>query len=205
MSDVKEEKKVKIREEESIETKEEIKEKEVKTEETPKEEDKGKELTVRRRYHPLSMVKEMDRFFGDITRWFDDTFWRPSRFFDFEPFSLKEFDDSKFFRTPLSNVSEDDTGFHLTAELPGLEKGDLEITIHDGNIEIKGERKEEHEEKKEGFVRREYSSSSYYRNFKLPENVDEEKIDATLDKGVLKLDLPKKEMEEKERKQIEVK
>ena len=64
---------------------------------------------------------------------------------------------------------------------------------------------EEHEEKKEGYVRREYSSSSYYRTFKLPENVDEEKIDATLDNGVLKLDLPKKVIEEKEKKQIEIK
>lgn len=205
MSDVKEEKKVEIREEEHVETKEGTKEKEIKTEETPKDEEKGREIIVRRRYHPLSMFREMDRFFSDITRWFDDMFWRPSRFFDFEPFSLKVFDDSYFFRTPLANVSEDDEGYHMTAELPGLEKGDLEITIHDGTLEIKGERKEEREEKKEGYVRKEYSSSSYYRSFRLPENVDEENIDATLDKGVLKLDLPKRELEEKEKKKIEVK
>jgi len=132
-------------------------------------------------------------------------FWRPSRFWDFEPFSLKIFDEDDFFRTPLANVTEDESGFHMTAELPGLEKGDLEITIHDGDLEIRGERKEEHEEKKEGYVRKEYSSSSYYRTFKLPENVDEEKIDATLDNGVLKLDLPKKVIEEKEKKKIEIK
>jgi len=195
MSDVKEEKKVEIKEEEHVKTEEE----------TPKEVEKGTDITVRRRYHPLTMFREMDSFFSDITKWFDDIFWRPSRFFDFEPFNLKVFDDSEFFRTPLANVSEDETGYHMTAELPGLEKGDLEISIHDGTLEIKGERKEEHEEKKEGFVRKEYSSSSYYRSFKLPENVDEDKIDATLDKGVLKLDLPKKEIEEKESKKIEVK
>ena len=205
MSDVKEEKKIEIREEEDIKTKEDPKEKETKIEETPNEEEKGRELTLRHKYHPISMFREMDRFFGDITRWFDDMFWRPSRFFDFEPFSLRVLDDSDFFRTPLANVSEDEMGYQMTAELPGLEKGDLEITIHDGTLEIKGETKEEHEEKKEGFVRKEYSSSSYYRSFKLPENVDEEKIDATLDKGVLKLSLPKKEIEERERKKIEIK
>jgi HSP20 family protein len=200
MSDVKEEKKVEIKKEEHKEASEETK-----IEETPKEETKDTELTVRQRYHPLSMFRSMDRFFGDITRWFDDMFWRPSRFWDFEPFSLKIFDEDDFFRTPLANVTEDESGFHMTAELPGLEKGDLEITIHDGDLEIRGERKEEHEEKKEGYVRREYSSSSYYRTFKLPENVDEEKIDATLDNGVLKLDLPKKVIEEKEKKKIEIK
>ncbi|TFG26101.1 MAG: Hsp20/alpha crystallin family protein [Promethearchaeota archaeon] len=199
MSDVKDEKKIDVKQEHKA-TKEETK-----IEETPKEETKDTELSVRQRYHPLSMLRNMDRFFGDITRWFDDMFWKPSRFWDFEPFSLKVFDEDDFFRTPLANVIEDENGFHMTAELPGLEKGDLEITIHDGSLEIKGKRKEEHEEKKEGYVRREYSSSSYYRTFKVPENVDEEKIDATLEKGVLKLDLPKKTIEEKEKKKIEVK
>ncbi|MFX1274306.1 MAG: Hsp20/alpha crystallin family protein [Promethearchaeota archaeon] len=178
-------------------------EEEAKKEEISKDEKKG-ELSMRR-YHPLSTFGTIDRFFNDMTRWFDDFFWSPTKIWDFEPFSLKFFDADPFFRTPLSNITEDDAGYHLTAEIPGLEKGDLEITIHDGNLEIKGERKDNHEEKKDGYVRREYSSSSYYRSFKLPENIDEDKIDATLDKGILKLDLPKKEIEEKEKKKIDVK
>ncbi|MFW9897830.1 MAG: Hsp20/alpha crystallin family protein [Candidatus Thorarchaeota archaeon] len=198
MSDIKEEKKVEIREEEHTGTKEEPK-----IEETPKEESKEGQIELRRQYRPLSMFRSIDRFFNDITGWLDDMFWRPFRW-DFEPFSLKLFDED-FFRSPLSNVTEDDEGYHLTAELPGLDKGDLEIKIHEGILEIKGEKKDEHEEKKEGYVRKEYSSSSYYRTFKLPENVNEDKIDATLNKGVLKLDLPKKEIEEKKVKEIEVK
>jgi HSP20 family protein len=204
MSDVKEEKEVEIKKEEHVEAKEEPKETEVKTEETPKEE-KETDITVRRRHHPLSILRDTDRFFSQIAKWFNDMFWRPSKMFDFEPFSLKVFDESDFFRTPLANITEDEKGYQMTAELPGLDKGDLEITIQDGTLEIKGERKEEHEEKEEGYVRKEYSRSSYYRSFKLPENVDEEKIDATLDKGMLKLDMPKKELEEKESKKIEVK
>ncbi|MFX1394795.1 MAG: Hsp20/alpha crystallin family protein [Promethearchaeota archaeon] len=199
MSDITEEKKVEIKEKELSETKEEII-----TEKTPKEEKKEGQIELRQSYRPLSMFRGIDRFFNDINRWFEDMFWRPFRW-DFEPFSLKLFDEDDFFRTPLSNITEDDEGYHLTAELPGLDKGDLEIKIHDGSLEIKGEKKEEHEEKKDGYVRKEYNSSSYYRTFKLPENVDEDKIDATLDKGVLKLDLPKRELEEKEIKKIEVK
>jgi len=200
MSDVKEEKTVEIKEKEHTENKEEKK-----TEETPKEEQKEGKIELRRKYRPLSLFRGTNRFFNDITSWFDDMFWSPFRW-DFEPFGLKLFDEEdSFFRTPLSNVTEDDEGYHLTAELPGLDKGDLEIKIQDGSLEIKGEKKEEHEDKTDGYVRKEYNSSSYYRTFKLPENIDEDKIDATLEKGVLKLDLPKRELEEKETKKIEVK
>ncbi len=201
MSDIKEEKKVEIKEEEHTETKEVT----PKTEETPKEEKKGGEIELRRRYRPLSAFRSMDRFFNDLTRWFDDFFWRPMRLWDYEPFSLKIFEEDPLFRIPLANITEDDESYSITAELPGLEKGDLEITIHDGTLEVKGEKKDEHEEKKEGYIRREYSSSSYYRYFKLPENIDEDNVDATLEKGILKLKLPKKEEEKKETKKIEVK
>ncbi|MFX1460945.1 MAG: Hsp20/alpha crystallin family protein, partial [Promethearchaeota archaeon] len=57
---------------------------------------------------------------------------------------------------------------------------------------------------KEGYVRREYSSASYYRAFNLPENIDDEKIDANLDKGILTVKVPKKEPKKKEKKKIEV-
>ena len=192
-----EEKKIEVKEEHSKS------EEETKIEKTSKEEEKSG-MTVQK-YHPLSTFGTLDRFFNDMTRWFDEFFWRPTRLWDFEPFNLKVFEEEPFFRTPLSNITEDDERYHLTAELPGLEKGDLEISIRDGNLEIKGEKKEEIEDKKDGYVRKEYSSSSYYRSFKLPDDINEEEIDATLDKGILKLALPKKEIEEKERKKIEVK
>lgn len=201
MTEVKE-KKVDIKESEHSEIKEEQIEKKEESKTEPKE--KG---LVKKLYSPLSTFRSMDRFFNDITQWMEDSFWRPFSLFDYEPFSLRVFDDEPFFRTPLSNITEDETGYNLTAEMPGLDKGDLEITIHDGTLEIKGEKKEEHEEKDEkGTVRRkEYSSSSYHRSFTLPENIEEDKINATLEKGVLKLTLPKAEPEIKEKKKIEVK
>lgn len=182
-------KKIEVKKEEHTSEKPETVEKK---EEKP-EAKKDTEIQKRRpTYRPLA------RFFEDL--------WKPFRLFDYEPFSLSVFDEDPFFRTPLANITEDEKAYHLQAELPGLDKGDLEVTIHDGMLEIKGEKKEEHEEKgEEGYVRREYSSSSYYRNFELPENVDEDLIDATLEKGVLKLKMPKRELEEKEKKKIEVK
>lgn len=165
--------------------------------------DKKKGEIQLRRYRPLSIFNRMDRFFDEIDRYFSD-FWRPRRFFDFGSSNLSLLDKDEFFRTPLTNIIDEGDKYSITAELPGLDKGDIEITIHDGFLEIKGEQKKEQEEKKDGYVRKEYHSSSYHRSFNIPENIDEENIDAKLDKGVLTLKLPKKEEEKKEKKKIEV-
>ncbi|MFX0082787.1 MAG: Hsp20/alpha crystallin family protein [Candidatus Hodarchaeota archaeon] len=183
-----------------------IKEKEsidIKEEEHPKEDVKKGAIQLRR-YKPLSIFKRFDHLFDDLDRYFNNL-WRPSRFWDFEPFNLKIFDEEKFFRTPLTNITDNGDNYSITAELPGIDKGDIEISVHDGVLEIKGEQKNEHEEKKDGYVRREYHSASYHRSFMIPENIDEENIDAKLEKGILTLKLPKKEEEKKEKKKIEVK
>ena len=190
MTEVEEKKEIEIKEENSLESNE-------------KKEDKKKGEIQLRKYRPLSIFNRMDRFFDEIDRYFSD-FWSPSRFWNFEPFNLSKFDEDKFFRTPLTNITDEGDKYSITTELPGLDKGDIEITIHDGILEIKGDQKEEHEEKKDGYVRKEYHSSSYHRSFTIPENIDEGNIDAKLDKGVLTLKLPKKEEEKKEKKKIEV-
>lgn len=171
--------------------------------ETPKKKEQKGEIQLRR-YRPLSLFTQFDHFFDEMDRYFKDI-WRPSRFWDFKPFNLSIFNEDKFFRTPLTNIVENENDYSITAELPGLDKGDIKITIHDGVLEIEGKQKKEREEKKDGFVRREYHSSSYHRRFTIPENIDGDKIDAKLDKGVLTLKLPKKEVDKKEKKQIEVK
>ncbi|MFW9781569.1 MAG: Hsp20/alpha crystallin family protein [Candidatus Heimdallarchaeota archaeon] len=182
----------------------EVKKKE-KSNEVKKEDQKSREITVRRE-SPFSLFQEMDRMFNDLQRnFFDDWYWpfgRQRR----RPFSLIIKEDEPIFRTPLANITEEDDVFAISAELPGLDKGDIEISIQDGNLEIKGEVKEEKKEEKEGqLVRREYRSSSYYRAFSLPENIDEEKIDASLDKGILTIKIPKVEPVVPEKKKIEIK
>lgn len=202
MTEVKDEKHVEIKQEQE----EHVEEKEEKTE-TPEESKEETGIETRGRGPQLARPRTIGRFFDDMTRYMDEVFSRPfGGLFDYEPFSLRLFEEEPFLRTPLANISEDETKYEMKAEVPGLDKGDLEITIHDDMLEIKGENKVEHEEKNEEgqLVRREYSSSSYYRSFQLPEDVDEDSIDATLEKGILKLTLPKKELPEKEKKKIEV-
>ncbi|MFX1241942.1 MAG: Hsp20/alpha crystallin family protein [Promethearchaeota archaeon] len=174
-----------------------------KSKEAKKEDQKSREITVRRE-SPFSLFQEMDRLFNDMQRnFFED--W-PFGFKRQRPFSLIIRDDEPIFRTPLSNITESDGFFNISAELPGLDKRDIEIAIQDGTLEIKGELKEEKKEEKEGeLVRREYRSSSYYRCFTLPDNIDENKIDASLDKGILTVKIPKVEPVVPEKKKIEIK
>jgi HSP20 family protein len=164
---------------------------------------KSRELTVRRE-NPFSLFQEMDRMFDSF---FNDDFlwpfgWSRRR----RPLGLVIREDEPMFRTPLSNITETDKSFEISAELPGMDKSDIQLTITDNMLEIKGEQKVEKEEEEEGqYVRRECRSTSFYRAFNLPENIDEEKIDANLDKGVLKVTVPKVEPVKPEKKQIEIK
>ena len=163
-----------------------------------------RELSVRRE-NTFSLFQQMDRLFDDLTGsiWND---WWPFGYPKRRPLGLIIRDDEPLFRTPLSNIHESEDHFDITAELPGLDKGDIEITIQDNMLEIKGEVKEEKKEEKDGeLVRREYHSSSYYRAFNLPENIDSDKIEANLEKGILKVTIPKVEPPEPEKKKIEVK
>jgi HSP20 family protein len=178
---------------------------EIKKKEKEKEDKKSRELSLRRE-SPFSLFQQVDRLFDDLNRnFFDDWFW-PFGTRRRRPSSLEIARNVPLFRTPLANINEDEKNFIISAELPGLDKGDIEITIQEGKLEIKGEIKEEKKEEKEGeLIRREYHSSSYYRAFSLPENIDEEKIDANLNKGVLTIMIPKVEPLEPEKKKIEVK
>ena len=179
-------------------TKEKSKKKEKETKEP-------RELAIKRE-RPFSLFQEMDRYFSDLSRsLFDDWGW-PFRSIRRYPLNLSVQETEPFFRTPLANVVEDEESYKIVAEMPGLNKNDITITIQDGNLEIKGEVKEEKKEEKEGnLVRREYHSSSYYRCFGLPENIIEDAIDANLENGVLNIKIPKVEPVKKEKKQIEIK
>lgn len=179
----------------------EVTKKEGKDEEESKEGKKSRELSVRRE-NPFSLFQQMDRMFDSI---FNDDYWpfglRPRR-----PLGLIIRDDEPIFRTPLSNITETEDTFEIAAELPGMDKSDIQLTITDNVLEIRGEQKEEKKEEKEGeYVRRECRSTSFYRAFNLPENINEKDIDANLDKGVLKVTIPKVEPPKPEKKQIEIK
>lgn len=161
---------------------------------------KTREITVRRE-SPFSLFQEMDRWFDDV---FDNFLWPFNRRRS-NPFNLVVRDIEPIFRTPLTNIDETEDHFNITAELPGINKGDIELTIQDGKLEIKGESKEEKSEEVEGeSVRREFRSSKYYRAFNLPEYIDEDSVEANLEKGMLTIKIPKIKPREPVRKRIEV-
>ncbi len=169
-------------------------------ESSEEEEKRSRELSIRRE-NPFSLFQQMDRLFDDLSRGFFED-WRPRFPRDFKLADREE----PLFRTPLSNIKEAEDHFEISAEMPGLDKGEIEVTFHDDVLEIKGNIEEESEEKEEGeTVRREYSSKSYYRAFRLPENIDQDAIDAQLETGVLKVSIPKVEPPKPEKKKIKVK
>ena len=89
------------------------------------------------------------------------------------------------------DVVESDKDYRLTAELPGLDEKSAEYTLADNTLTIKGEKKDEREEKDGGYVYSERRFGSFQRSFRVPENVDRDKIEATFKNGVLTLVLPK--------------
>jgi HSP20 family protein len=107
--------------------------------------------------------------------------------------------------TPLIDMSETKDNFVVKAELPGLDIKDVSLTISGDILTIKGEKKHEEEEKDEHrhYVERFYGS--FQRSFQLPVNVKTDKIEATFDKGVLKVTLPKAEGAKKKEIEIKVK
>ena len=100
---------------------------------------------------------------------------------------------------PAMDLVETDDHFVLRADLPGMSEDDVKIEFEDGTLTVSGERKSEHEDKHEGFVRVERSYGAFRRSLTLPDGVDPEAVSASFDKGVLEVRIPKPE-ERKPRK-----
>jgi HSP20 family protein len=94
---------------------------------------------------------------------------------------------------PAMDLVEAGDHLVLRADLPGMEKDDVEIEVKDGILTVSGERKAEHEEKSEGFYRAERSFGSFSRSLTLPKGSDASKVEAEFDKGVLEVRIPKPE------------
>lgn len=134
-----------------------------------------------------NMHDEIDRL---MSGFFGPSFGRfPSRLFEFEPLPRQAAAASAL--TPRVDVTETDQAIELAAELPGMEEKDVELLVQDGVLTIRGEKKLEKEEKKKNYhvVERQYGS--FQRSYELPDIVDQDKIAAKFDKGVLQVTLPK--------------
>jgi HSP20 family protein len=92
---------------------------------------------------------------------------------------------------PAIDLVESDDHFVLKVDLPGLEKDDVEIEVKDGLLTVSGERKAEHEERKDGYHRIERAYGAFSRSLTLPQGVEADQVQADFDKGVLEVRIPK--------------
>jgi HSP20 family protein len=94
---------------------------------------------------------------------------------------------------PGVNIREKEKSYSIEVSAPGFEKNDFKVEVQDGVLTISGEHKTEKKEEEKNYVRREFNYGSFKRSFNLVDLVDEEKIDAKYENGVLKIELPKNE------------
>lgn len=118
--------------------------------------------------------KELDRLTGQL-----------------RPFEESELSGKTAEWAPAVDIMEDDNAITIKVDLPEVEKKDIDVSVDNGTLTIKGERKLEQEEKKKNYHRIERSYGSYFRSFDLPDYVDANKIEAKSKDGVLRVTLPK--------------
>ena len=104
---------------------------------------------------------------------------------------------------PDFDISETEKEYMIAGEIPGIDVKDLKVTLTDGIVTIKGEKKKEQEEKEENYHRVERHYGSFERSFRLPDGIKTKELDAQYKDSILKLTLPKAEVSEV--KKIEVK
>jgi HSP20 family protein len=106
---------------------------------------------------------------------------------------------------PRVDVKEEDNTVVVSAELPGMDQKDIDVTVTNDSVRIAGEKKHEEEKEEKGYYHRETSYGSFERVIDLPAEVDEDKAEAEFSKGVLTIKLPKSEEAQAKHKKIKIK
>lgn len=150
--------------------------------------------------HPLMSLRD------EVDRLFDNFFPTARGMVDIDPFRRV----GSAFRAmgdmaPDVEVKETDERIEISAELPGMDEKDVSVTFRDGVLSIAGEKKAERKEEKADYHLSERTYGSFVRSFRLPDNVDDEHIDADFSKGVLTVAIPKKGEPAPSEKKIEIK
>lgn len=128
------------------------------------------------------------RFFDEFpTPWGETGLWKEGTF------------------TPKVNVSETDKEIQITAELPGMDEKDVEVSLENDVLRIRGEKKQEKEEKGKNYHRIEHSYGSFERAIPLPSEILADKVNASFKKGVLSITMPKSEKALEKSRKIEIK
>jgi len=147
-------------------------------------EKEGKPIVQRRPFSELARwEREMERFFDDfwgrrLRPWWPERWSLPAGF---------------EISAPAVDLYEEKDEIVVKAELPGMEKDDIEVNLSDHMLTINGEKKKEEEVKEENYYRSERSYGSFVRTLELPKEVNTEKVKASMRNGVLEVRLPKTE------------
>ncbi|MBF0327521.1 MAG: Hsp20/alpha crystallin family protein [Nitrospirae bacterium] len=152
---------------------------------------KKKDVPVKREEdNPIALLRR------DIDSLFDNFF----RGFSMEPLggNFASF-------SPSVDITETDKEIKVTAELPGMDEKDIDVSLNKDTLTIKGEKKEEKEDKGKNYYRVERSFGSFSRTIPLPVEIETDKIEAKFKKGVLTVNLPKSAKAMAEKKKIAVK
>lgn len=145
---------------------------------------------VRRRNDRYSVPSEFDRIRNEINRIFEDDWFGGESLLDRR-------------LSPTLDIEDSDNEVLVTAELPGVDIEDVDVSVSGNMLTLKGEKKDEHEEKTGGYFHRESWSGSFQRSVTLPDAIDPDKVSAEMKNGVLRITLPKRD--EVKPKQISVK
>jgi HSP20 family protein len=127
------------------------------------------------------------------------------------PFGRGAFDVQPFWRgdlwsrAPAVDIIDKENAYELSAELPGTDESNIDVKFANGTLTIKGEKRDEREEKKKNFYLAERRYGSFQRSFNVPEGVDAERIEASFKNGVLTVTLPKTPQARRNEKKILVK
>jgi HSP20 family protein len=92
---------------------------------------------------------------------------------------------------PAVDITETKEGYDLVADVPGVSPDKIEVTVEDGLLKVRGERRDEREEKREGYRRIERSFGSFERSFVLPKGVNSDQVSAGVEHGQLRVHIPK--------------
>lgn len=139
----------------------------------------------------LALHREINRVFDDFWSRFDRPFGAGNGFLSLGG--------------PRTDIAESDSDVEITVELPGMDEKDIDLSLTDDVLTIKGEKKAEKEEKKKGYYLSERSYGSFYRSIPLPPGIDTDKAKAEFKKGVLTITLPKSPEAQAKVKKIPVK
>ena len=141
-----------------------------------------------------SFRTEMDRLFDRFAGW---NMWPSGRMFDGNG------DGSAL--TPVVDITENDTAYEVTAELPGMTEKEIELLLSGEILTLKGEKRYEREQNDKNFHLSERSYGTFQRSFAVPDGVDRDKVSANFGNGVLTVTLPKTAKAMEQQKKIEVK